>query len=37
VLIEGNYGAPAIGKPIKMVLRSKDVLHDFFVPQFRAR
>jgi cytochrome c oxidase subunit 2 len=26
-----------MGKPIKMVLRSKDVLHDFFVPQFRAR
>ena len=26
-----------VGKPIKIVLRSKDVIHDFFVPQFRAR
>ena len=37
VLIEGNTLHLPIGKPIKMVLRSKDVLHDFFVPQFRAR
>ncbi len=37
VLIEGNTVHLPIGKPIKMVLRSKDVLHDFFVPQFRAR
>jgi cytochrome c oxidase subunit 2 len=26
-----------MGQPIKMVLRSHDVLHDFFVPEFRAR
>jgi cytochrome c oxidase subunit 2 len=26
-----------VGKPIKVLLRSKDVLHDFYVPQFRAR
>jgi cytochrome c oxidase subunit 2 len=26
-----------IGKPVKLVLRSKDVLHDFYVPQFRAK
>lgn len=26
-----------IGKPVKMVLRSKDVLHDFYVPEFRAK
>lgn len=25
------------GGPLKFVLRSKDVLHDFFVPEFRAR
>src|SRR3546814_11446080 len=27
----------AVGQPVKMVLRSKDVLHDFYVPQFRAK
>ncbi len=26
-----------IGKPVKMLLRSIDVLHDFYVPEFRAR
>ena len=26
-----------IGKPIKVLLRSKDVLHDFTVPQFRVK
>ena len=26
-----------IGKPVKLSLRSIDVLHDFFVPQFRAK
>ena len=26
-----------LGRPVKMVLRSKDVLHDFYVPQFRAK
>ncbi len=33
-------GAPAhieIDQPIKFNLRSKDVLHDFYVPQFRAK
>jgi cytochrome c oxidase subunit 2 len=37
VVVEDNTLHIPIGKPIKMVLRSKDVLHDFFVPQFRAR
>ena len=37
VLIEDSTVHIPVGKPIKMVLRSKDVLHDFFVPQFRAR
>jgi cytochrome c oxidase subunit 2 len=26
-----------IGKPVKMLLRSVDVLHDFYVPEFRAK
>jgi cytochrome c oxidase subunit 2 len=26
-----------VGKPIKMVLRSIDVIHDFYVPEFRAK
>lgn len=26
-----------MGSPIKVLLRSKDVLHDFYVPQFRAK
>ncbi len=26
-----------IGQPVKMLLRSIDVLHDFYVPQFRAK
>ena len=26
-----------LGKPVKMLLRSKDVLHDFTVPQFRVK
>lgn len=26
-----------VGKPIKVLLRSQDVLHDFYVPPFRAR
>jgi cytochrome c oxidase subunit 2 len=37
VLITDSTVHIPIGKPLKMVLRSKDVLHDFFVPQFRAR
>jgi cytochrome c oxidase subunit 2 len=37
VLVEGNEVHVPLGRPIKVVLRSKDVLHDFFVPQFRAR
>ena len=26
-----------LGKPVKMLLRSIDVLHDFYVPEFRAK
>jgi len=37
ILVETNELHMPIGKPVKMVLRSKDVLHDFYVPQFRAK
>jgi len=37
ILVEGNEVHLPRGQPIKVVLRSKDVLHDFFVPQIRAR
>lgn len=36
-LIEGNELHLPLNKPVKMLLRSKDVLHDFYVPEFRAR
>lgn len=37
VLIEGDDLHLPLGVPIKMNLRSLDVLHDFYVPQFRAK
>ena len=37
ILIETSELHMPLGKPVKMVLRSKDVLHDFYVPQFRAK
>jgi cytochrome c oxidase subunit 2 len=37
VVITGNELHLPLNQPVKMVLRSHDVLHDFFVPQFRAR
>ncbi|MFC7537786.1 cytochrome c oxidase subunit II [Sphingomonas sp. GCM10030256] len=37
VLIDTSELHLPLGKPVKMVLRSKDVLHDFYVPQFRAK
>ena len=36
-LVETNELHLPLGRPVKMVLRSKDVLHDFYVPQFRAK
>ncbi|MDM4766480.1 cytochrome c oxidase subunit II [Pelomonas sp. SE-A7] len=36
-IIEGNELRLPQGRPIKMLLRSIDVLHDYYVPQFRAR
>ena len=37
ILIQGDALHIPIGKPVKMLLRSIDVLHDFYVPQFRAK
>lgn len=37
ILVETSELHMPVGKPVKMVLRSKDVLHDFYVPHFRAK
>ncbi|WP_315836889.1 cytochrome c oxidase subunit II [Bradyrhizobium prioriisuperbiae] len=37
VVIDGGELHLPIGKPIKVLLRSIDVLHDFYVPEFRAK
>jgi len=37
VVIDGDDLHLPIGKPVKMLLRSADVLHDFMVPEFRAK
>jgi len=37
VLVSGDDMHLPIGGPIKFLLRSIDVLHDFYVPQFRAK
>ena len=37
LLIDGEDLHLPIGKPVKMLLRSIDVLHDFYVPEFRAK
>jgi cytochrome c oxidase subunit 2 len=37
VLISTNELHIPIDKPVKLLLRSKDVLHDFAVPQFRVK
>jgi cytochrome c oxidase subunit 2 len=37
VVIQGGDLHLPIGKPVKVLLRSLDVLHDFYVPQFRAK
>ena len=36
-LIEADDLHLPIGKPVKVLLRSIDVLHDFYVPEFRAK
>ncbi|APO69077.1 cytochrome-c oxidase subunit 2 protein [Rhizobium gallicum] len=37
VIVEGGELHLPIGKPVKVLLRSIDVLHDFYVPEFRAK
>jgi cytochrome c oxidase subunit 2 len=37
ILVESSELHLALNQPVKMVLRSKDVLHDFYVPEFRAK
>jgi cytochrome c oxidase subunit 2 len=37
VIIDGDDLRLPIGKPVKILLRSIDVLHDFYVPEFRAK
>ncbi len=37
VLIEDNEVHLPLDKPVKVLLRSIDVLHDFYVPEFRAK
>ena len=37
ILVDTNELHLPLGRPVKMMLRSKDVLHDFYVPQFRAK
>jgi cytochrome c oxidase subunit 2 len=37
VLIEGDEVHVPLGRPVKVLLRSIDVLHDFYAPAFRAK
>ncbi|WP_367847297.1 c-type cytochrome [Rhodoferax sp. WC2427] len=37
VLVDGNEVHLPLNQPVKVLLRSHDVLHDYFVPPFRAR
>ena len=37
ILVAGNQMHLLVNQPTKVLLRSKDVLHDFYVPQFRAK
>ena len=37
IVIESDDLHLPIGKPVKVLLRSIDVLHDFYVPEFRAK
>lgn len=37
VVIDGDDLHLPVGKPLKVLLRSIDVLHDFYVPEFRAK
>ncbi|MCZ6637621.1 MAG: cytochrome c oxidase subunit II [Alphaproteobacteria bacterium] len=37
ILVDDSELHLALGKPVQALLRSIDVLHDFYVPQFRAK
>ena len=37
ILIEGAELHLLLGHPVKVLLRSKDVVHNFYVPEFRAK
>src|ERR671923_275224 len=37
VVIQGGELHLPVGRPVKVLLRSLDVLHDFYVPHFRAK
>lgn len=37
ILVDDNEVRLPLNRPVNVVLRAHDVLHDFFVPQFRAR
>lgn len=37
IIIEADDLRLPIGRPVKVLLRSIDVLHDFYVPEFRAK
>jgi len=37
VLVEGQELHLPLNRPVKVLLRSQDVLHDFYVPEFRTR
>ncbi|RMC37314.1 cytochrome c oxidase subunit II [Paracoccus alkanivorans] len=37
LIIEGGELYLPVNRPVKMLLRSVDVLHDFYVPEFRAK
>ena len=37
LVVQGGSLHLPLGKPVKVLLRSTDVLHDFYVPEFRAK
>jgi cytochrome c oxidase subunit 2 len=37
LLIQGDALHLPVGKPVRVLLRSLDVIHDFYVPEFRAK
>lgn len=37
IVVQGGEVHLPVGKPVELLLRSLDVVHDFFVPEFRAK